>query len=724
VRVYHQAEGLANGSVSRTGGESDYSRAAEVTRKRLDDAGYVVNRPSSLERAVDSIPSGETPKIFRRPTQEEASRWDRKTALVLHSSAIQQSGAMRGIPESPTTVSDKSERVLADDHGSETTVDDEDIYRTQRGEMRGAFGGVGGSRSNSAGSVGSDEEDGQASRRSSAHEDRRSNPSTVSFGHDRAPRRELSDHRYRRSDHSPVFFEERRVLQDKISGSGDEQASTRSFGRGDHEENPSLTSLGLDRAPHHEAFDIEDRWPSGKSSGHEDKRSNPSTASFERNQAPEPGSSDMEDGERTKRSSGDEYRRRGLSVVSFESDQAPQDGSTGLEGGRGSKGSSEIENTEDDHSAASLKQDREQKDESRTSEAMYSASRVTKAQKVDMTDERLQLSNSDPSSVGSSPGRPVSERVTRAGRMQPTAESEDEESDPEPPASRPEADGSTHSQAENLEAGTDPGRTDESLPRKGTTGSNSTEPSEKGETAEGNPIGLAELRDDLKRTIEKEVQKKSRKDFDDEFEQRLEDTMRKRLVQFGFQDNQIHAMINPEKVATMPQGTVPPTILPTRQPTYPKTHKNYLDVETLEYYGLPWEWDRQDPNYIVILRELDSRELELLFEHTHRLRQRKTSGGNLIIEERRDKSAPVYRGRERTRSEIPIETHRRGERVSDGSYVYVDVPHRREADVRDASPPPIIKDLNVNLQVPPFLTWSTNLEEDVKNDVSQSSHIY
>jgi len=29
-----------------------------------------------------------------------------------------------------------------------------------------------------------------------------------------------------------------------------------------------------------------------------------------------------------------------------------------------------------------------------------------------------------------------------------------------------------------------------------------------------------------------------------------------------------------------------------KQPTYTKTHKDYLDVDTLHYYGVPYEWDQ------------------------------------------------------------------------------------------------------------------------------------
>ncbi|KAK4628728.1 hypothetical protein CLAFUR4_08000 [Fulvia fulva] len=62
-----------------------------------------------------------------------------------------------------------------------------------------------------------------------------------------------------------------------------------------------------------------------------------------------------------------------------------------------------------------------------------------------------------------------------------------------------------------------------------------------------------------------------------------------------------------------------------RRPVYPKVHTDYLAVESLKYYDLPWEYDRRDPKYIIILRDMGERETDLLFEHTRRLRAGKLS---------------------------------------------------------------------------------------------------
>lgn len=140
-------------------------------------------------------------------------------------------------------------------------------------------------------------------------------------------------------------------------------------------------------------------------------------------------------------------------------------------------------------------------------------------------------------------------------------------------------------------------------------------------------------------------------------EKELEEAMRKRLAHFGFQDNQIQAMIRPEEAAKLQQGMSPANPLRlTHQPTYVKVSKEHLAIDTLLYYDIPYEVDRvssttpylfrilivsqADPNYIIIMREMEPRETEILFEHTRRLRTR--GGSRLLIEERNDHGKNDY----------------------------------------------------------------------------------
>jgi hypothetical protein len=68
--------------------------------------------------------------------------------------------------------------------------------------------------------------------------------------------------------------------------------------------------------------------------------------------------------------------------------------------------------------------------------------------------------------------------------------------------------------------------------------------------------------------------------------------MRDRLSQFGFQDNQIQALVHPEKQKELQQGLTPHNPLRIApQPTYAKISRSHLDVETLHYYDIPYEFD-------------------------------------------------------------------------------------------------------------------------------------
>ncbi|KAK4981596.1 hypothetical protein LTR28_003044, partial [Elasticomyces elasticus] len=134
-------------------------------------------------------------------------------------------------------------------------------------------------------------------------------------------------------------------------------------------------------------------------------------------------------------------------------------------------------------------------------------------------------------------------------------------------------------------------------------------------------------------------------------EDKLEAEMKKRLSQFGLQNNQIEAIIDPKKAELLPVGGGPNKAIawPGYQQTFIKVHHHHLSVDTLVHYGIPYEWDRADPNYIIILREMDKHETDVLFEHTRRLRERDYK---LMIEPKKDKK-PEYawvRKRERSKS--------------------------------------------------------------------------
>lgn len=89
---------------------------------------------------------------------------------------------------------------------------------------------------------------------------------------------------------------------------------------------------------------------------------------------------------------------------------------------------------------------------------------------------------------------------------------------------------------------------------------------------------------ELKPQEEKEKREKQEKE--------LEEEMRKRLADFGFQDNQIQAMIKNEDDAKLQQGLMRSNSMRLAvNRKYVKVPKEHLEVETLLYYDLPYETD-------------------------------------------------------------------------------------------------------------------------------------
>lgn len=140
----------------------------------------------------------------------------------------------------------------------------------------------------------------------------------------------------------------------------------------------------------------------------------------------------------------------------------------------------------------------------------------------------------------------------------------------------------------------------------------------------------------MKEDEEKEKKKKHQQELDDE--------LHRKMAGFGFQENQILAVLDPKKAENLPLGYSParprPAVGWRETPTYIKISREHLDVETLKFYSLPYEIDAADPNYIIILQEISEHETNILFEHTKKLRR---GSSTLLIEERRGRgSDPKY----------------------------------------------------------------------------------
>jgi hypothetical protein len=92
------------------------------------------------------------------------------------------------------------------------------------------------------------------------------------------------------------------------------------------------------------------------------------------------------------------------------------------------------------------------------------------------------------------------------------------------------------------------------------------------------------------------AEEKAEKDKKKKHEKEIEDEIHKKLSVFGLQENQIEAVLKPKKAQSLAVGLSPLNPRPAldwrgETPTYIKVHRTHIDIETLKYFGLPWEYD-------------------------------------------------------------------------------------------------------------------------------------
>ncbi|KAI4171009.1 MAG: hypothetical protein LQ343_004546 [Gyalolechia ehrenbergii] len=166
---------------------------------------------------------------------------------------------------------------------------------------------------------------------------------------------------------------------------------------------------------------------------------------------------------------------------------------------------------------------------------------------------------------------------------------------------------------------------------------------------------------------EKEMKEKKKKEEDDKiFKARLKDMYLAR----GYSEESIENMIEDAEKKnkghgishdnTMVKITDQTKVVDLNKPTYIKVHRKYLSPDTLDAYNLPWDWDDQDSNYLVIKRWINQVNQDKLFAHTSKLREqrlltssspvelRKDRKGNMMLV--RDKSPSRQRSRSTSRS--------------------------------------------------------------------------
>jgi hypothetical protein len=178
---------------------------------------------------------------------------------------------------------------------------------------------------------------------------------------------------------------------------------------------------------------------------------------------------------------------------------------------------------------------------------------------------------------------------------------------------------------------------------------------------------------------------------DAEFEMYNQGKMRSDLEQLDFHGDQTQASSHSKK-----QMPLPRTVFETRESSASKIKQELIDVQTLNYYDIPYQFD-EDPNYIVILQDMRQMDIETLFDHTRRIRSKL----------RREYSSREHRS--------PHAINGRNKQSRPASIEVVKI-SKRQNTTR-----PVNKHLDTTLRVRPFLAWPTTFENREKQrDVTQS----
>ncbi|KIW63833.1 hypothetical protein PV04_08805 [Phialophora macrospora] len=127
------------------------------------------------------------------------------------------------------------------------------------------------------------------------------------------------------------------------------------------------------------------------------------------------------------------------------------------------------------------------------------------------------------------------------------------------------------------------------------------------------------LKDEEERR-EKEKQKK--KAEEEEFERKVKE----RFMNAGYSPEYIDEVLHKKKAE---RATL---AIDLHRPTFIKVNRKYLHPDTLDHYGLPWEWDSRDDEFIIIKKYIDHSLQDELFEHTRRLKERKLITGPYVKE--------------------------------------------------------------------------------------------
>ncbi|KAI4127795.1 MAG: hypothetical protein LQ338_003024 [Usnochroma carphineum] len=150
------------------------------------------------------------------------------------------------------------------------------------------------------------------------------------------------------------------------------------------------------------------------------------------------------------------------------------------------------------------------------------------------------------------------------------------------------------------------------------------EAAKKKEEAEFKKRVLAEAE---REKFEEELRKKKKKEEEDKF---FHARLKEMYLAQGYSEESIEIMIkDAEEKKKKGHGneivkiTEQTKVVDLSKSTWIKVNRKYMSPETLDAHGLPWEWDDRDNTYIIIKRWINENDLDKLFEHTRKLRERR-----------------------------------------------------------------------------------------------------
>lgn len=89
------------------------------------------------------------------------------------------------------------------------------------------------------------------------------------------------------------------------------------------------------------------------------------------------------------------------------------------------------------------------------------------------------------------------------------------------------------------------------------------------------------------------------------------------------------------------QGVVPTT--PHTRATYTRMARKHLSIETLRTFGIDFDYDRQNPDYVLIKRWVPEWEQDRLWKHTKAIREKREKHDKVfMIEEKSHRTSPEF----------------------------------------------------------------------------------